>query len=61
MMDRLLGTSIVYLTKQGDTNTNIGFAIVAGYIVIKTSNGFTYTANGTTFNSLSGRKYAESD
>ena len=49
VMDRLLATSTVYLTERGDTNTNIGPAIVAGNIVIKTSNGSTYTVNGTTY------------
>jgi beta-lactamase superfamily II metal-dependent hydrolase len=48
-IDRLLATSTVYLTERGDTNTNIGSAIVAGNIVIKTSNGSTYTVNGTSF------------
>jgi beta-lactamase superfamily II metal-dependent hydrolase len=48
-MNRLLATSTVYLTERGDTNTNIGSAIVAGNIVIKTSNGSTYTVNGNTF------------
>ncbi|MEO8355361.1 MAG: lamin tail domain-containing protein [Chloroflexota bacterium] len=49
IMDRLLATSTVYMTERGDTNTNIGAAIVAGNIVIKTSNGLTYTVNGTAF------------
>ena len=49
VMDRLLATSTVYLTERGDTNTNIGSAIVAGNIVIKTSNGSSYTVNGTTY------------
>src|SRR5215207_4805596 len=48
-MDRLLATSTVYMTERGDTHTNIGSAIVAGNIVIKTSNGSTYTVNGTPF------------
>jgi beta-lactamase superfamily II metal-dependent hydrolase len=48
-MDRILATSTVYLTERGDTNTNIGSAIVAGHIVIKTSNGSTFTVNGTMF------------
>ena len=49
IMNRLLGTSTVFMTERGDTNTSIGSAIVAGHIVIKTSNGATYTVNGTTF------------
>jgi beta-lactamase superfamily II metal-dependent hydrolase len=48
-MDRLLATSTVYMTQRGNTNTNIGSAIVAGNIVIKTSNGLSYTVNGTPF------------
>jgi beta-lactamase superfamily II metal-dependent hydrolase len=48
-MDRLLATSTVYLTERGDTSTNIGAAIVAGNIVIKTATGSTYTVNGTPF------------
>ena len=46
IMDRLLSTSTVYMTERGDLNTNIGSAIVSGNIVIKTSNGSTYTVNG---------------
>jgi hypothetical protein len=49
IMDRLLATSTIYMTERGDTNTNIGSAIVAGNIVIKTTNGSTYTVNGTSF------------
>ena len=48
-IDRLLATSTVYMTERGNTNTNIGSAIVAGNIVIKTSNGSTYTVNGTPY------------
>ena len=49
VMNRLLGTSTVYMTQRGDPDTNIGAAIVAGNIVIKTSNGLNYTVNGTAF------------
>lgn len=49
VMDRLLGTSTVYMTQRGDPDTNIGNAIVAGHVVIKTSNGLHYTVNGTAF------------
>jgi beta-lactamase superfamily II metal-dependent hydrolase len=48
-IDRLLATSTVYMTERGETTTNIGSAIVAGNIVIKTSNGSTYTVNGTPY------------
>jgi beta-lactamase superfamily II metal-dependent hydrolase len=49
VMNRLLATSTVYLTERGNTSTNIGSAIVAGHIVIKTTNGSTYTVNGTQY------------
>ena len=49
VMDRLLATSTVYMTERGETTTNIGSAIVAGNIVIKTSNGSSYTVNGTPY------------
>ena len=48
-MDRLLATSTVYLTERGELLTNIGPAIVAGNIVIKTSDGLSYTVNGTKY------------
>ncbi len=47
IMNRLLATSTVYLTERGDPDTEIGAAIVAGDIVIKTANGSGYTVNGT--------------
>ncbi len=49
VMDRLLATSVVYLTERGELATNIGAAIVAGNVVIKTSNGTNYTVNGTAY------------
>ena len=49
VMDLLLATSAVYMTERGDPTTNIGSAVVAGDIVIKTSNGTTYTVNGTSY------------
>ena len=48
-MDRLLATSTVYLTERGNTSTNIGSGIVAGNIVIKTTNGTSYTVNGAPY------------
>jgi beta-lactamase superfamily II metal-dependent hydrolase len=48
-MQRLLATSTVYLTERGDLNTDIGSAIVAGNIVIRTSDGSIYTVNGTPY------------
>jgi hypothetical protein len=49
VMDNLLATSTVYLTERGDPTTNIGGAIVAGDIVIQTTDGATYTVNGTPY------------
>jgi len=47
VMDLVLATSDVYLTERGDPSINIGSAVVAGDIVIKTSDGVNYTVNGT--------------
>lgn len=49
IMDRLNATSTVYMTERGNIGTNIGAAIVAGTIVIKTSNGSAYTVNGNPY------------
>ncbi len=49
VMDLLLATSAVYMTERGDPTTNIGSAVVAGDIVIKTTSGATYTVNGTSY------------
>jgi beta-lactamase superfamily II metal-dependent hydrolase len=49
VMDALLATSDVYLTERGDPTTNIGAAVVAGNVVVKTSNGVNYTVNGTNY------------
>jgi hypothetical protein len=49
VVDRLLSTSNLYLTEHGDPTTNIGNAVVAGNIVIKTSNGINYTVNGNSY------------
>ncbi|WP_459195666.1 lamin tail domain-containing protein [Wukongibacter baidiensis] len=49
VMDILLATSDVYLTEAGEPSTNIGSAVVAGDIVIKTSDGTSYTVNGTSY------------
>ncbi len=49
VMDLILATSDVYMTERGDTATDIGSAIVGGDIVIKTSDGVTYTVNGTSY------------
>jgi beta-lactamase superfamily II metal-dependent hydrolase len=49
VMDLLLATSDVYLTERGELTTDIGDAVVAGDIVIKTSDGLTYTVNGVNY------------
>lgn len=49
VMDTLLATSTVYMTERGDPTTNVGNAIVAGDIVIKTTDGTSYTVNGTAY------------
>jgi len=49
VMNLLLSTSDVYMTEHGDPNTNTGSAIIAGDIVVKTSNGINYTVNGTNY------------
>jgi beta-lactamase superfamily II metal-dependent hydrolase len=48
-MDLILATSDVYMTERGDLNTDIGDAIVAGDIVVKTSNGVNYTVDGVPY------------
>jgi beta-lactamase superfamily II metal-dependent hydrolase len=47
VMDLVLATSDVYLTERGDPAINIGDAVVAGDIVVTTSDGVNYTVNGT--------------
>jgi hypothetical protein len=49
VMDLVLATSDVYLTERGDPTINIGDAVVAGNIVIKTSDGVNYTVNGISY------------
>jgi beta-lactamase superfamily II metal-dependent hydrolase len=49
VMDLLLATSDVYLTERGDPTTNIGDAVVAGHIVVSTTDGVTYTVNGVPY------------
>ena len=49
VMNALLATSDVYLTERGDLTTDIGSAVVAGNVVIKTANGTNYTVNGTPY------------
>jgi len=46
VMDLLLATSDVYLTERGDPTVNIGDAVVAGDVVVRTSDGVNYTVNG---------------
>lgn len=49
VMNDLLFTSDVYMTERGDPLTDIGGAAVVGDIVIKTTNGTTYTVNGNPY------------
>ena len=49
VMDLLLATSDVYLTERGDPTTDIGDAVVAGTVVVKTSDGASYTVNGVAY------------
>jgi beta-lactamase superfamily II metal-dependent hydrolase len=49
VMDLLLATSDVYLTERGDLTVNIGSAVVAGNIVVATTDGTTYTVNGIAY------------
>jgi len=49
VMNLLNATSDVYLTERGDATVNIGAAVVAGNVIVKTSNGTTYTVNGNTY------------
>ncbi|HHS97128.1 MAG TPA: MBL fold metallo-hydrolase [Chloroflexi bacterium] len=49
VMDLLLATSDVYMTERGDPNVDIGDAVVAGDIVITTTDGLTYYVNGTPY------------
>ena len=49
VINELLATSDVYLTERGDPTTDIGSAVVAGNIVIKTADGVNYTVNGTPY------------
>jgi hypothetical protein len=49
VMDLLLSTSNVYMTERGDPATDIGDAVVAGDIVIETSDGTNYTVNGVAY------------
>lgn len=49
VMNDLLFTSDVYMTERGDPLTDIGGAAVVGDIVIKTTDGSTYTVNGNVY------------
>ncbi len=49
LMQRLLVTSVVYLTQRGDVQTDIGAARVAGAVVVRTTDGQSYTVNGESY------------
>jgi hypothetical protein len=46
---RLLATGAVYLTERGDPRTDIGGARVGGTVVVRSSDGRSYTVNGDGF------------
>jgi beta-lactamase superfamily II metal-dependent hydrolase len=48
-MRRLLGTSTVYLTARGSPDSAIGAARVAGTVVVRTTDGRSYTVNGEAY------------
>ncbi len=49
VIDLLLSTSDVFMTEHGDPGTDIGDSVVAGHIVIKTSDGISYNINGSEY------------
>lgn len=49
VMDLLLATSDVYLTERGEPTTDIGDAVVAGDVVIRTADGVNYTVAGVNY------------
>jgi beta-lactamase superfamily II metal-dependent hydrolase len=48
-VDRLLATSVLYLTERGDPRTNLGAARVAGAVVVRTEDGLRYEVNGDSY------------
>jgi beta-lactamase superfamily II metal-dependent hydrolase len=48
-VDRLLATSVVYLTERGDPRTNLGNARVAGHVVVRSEDGLRYEVNGDSY------------
>ncbi len=48
-VDRLLGTSAVYLTERGEPRTRIGNARVGGNVVLRSADGSNYTVNDDAF------------
>jgi len=48
-VDRLLGTSAVYLTQHGDRDTDLRSGKVAGNVVVRTVDGSSYTVADDTF------------
>lgn len=62
VMDAVLATSAVYMTEAGDPTIDIGSAIVAGNIVVATTDGMTYTVNGAAYTATEpARTDADSD
>ncbi len=48
-LDRLLGTSAVYLTQRGDPSTDLGAGTVSGDVVVRTVDGCSYSVAGDIF------------
>jgi len=48
-VDRLLATSELYLTEQGDPGTNLRTGKVVGHVVLRTSTGIDYTVHGDAY------------
>jgi beta-lactamase superfamily II metal-dependent hydrolase len=48
-VDRLLGTSALYLTERGDPSTDLRTGKVVGHVVLRTSTGIEYSVNGDWF------------
>lgn len=49
VLDRLLGAGAVYLTGRGDPAVALGHAKVVGTVVVRTTDGLTYTIDGDPF------------
>jgi len=48
-VDRLLASSVLYLTEHGAPGTNLRTGKVVGHVVVRTATGLDYTVNGDPF------------